>query len=236
MLQRATHILLDAARMGSPMSEARTRNKAHDSLYRGTSQEKLSAVAPYIFQFTAGTPFAAWYLKQGWGSSWGTLIKSSWPLPELHKHFRKFLMVQTEEGRSLYFRFYDPRVLRIFLPTCNTTQLREFFGPIDFFIMEDDDPAFAVRYWHENGFLRTDRFPVMEYIGSLQEPEPLPEVQESLPPETEALLKKSEMPGPEKEEKAIAPPELPSHIVPDPMPQEEIISSPRPKTRWNMFD
>src|SRR5436190_8927324 len=159
MLQRATHILLDGARMKIHLDEAKARNKAHDCLYRGASIQTLISVAPYIFQFAWGTPFANWYAHEGWGKSWGLLVKSSWPMPELHKHFRQFLKVQTEAGQSLYFRFYDPRVLRTFLPTCNAQQLRDFFGQaIDYFIVEDEDPAYAIRFWHENGILKSDRF------------------------------------------------------------------------------
>jgi hypothetical protein len=51
------------------------------------------------------------------------------------------LLVERErDGKLLYFRFYDPRVLRRFLPTCDAEQLRQLFGPIDAFVMEGDDP------------------------------------------------------------------------------------------------
>jgi hypothetical protein len=152
-----THILLDAARMGIKMEEAMQLESAYDSLYRGRSEENLAAVAPYIFRFASGSPFGEWYTENGWGDSWGILLKSSWPMHELHKHFRKFLLVKTEEGKELYFRFYDPRVLRIFLPTCDETQIREFFGPVDYFIVEDEDPAYALKFWHENAVLKTQR-------------------------------------------------------------------------------
>src|SRR4051812_11866907 len=128
MLAQATYLLLDAARMGEQMDIARRENKTHDSLYRGGKEAKLSSVAPYIFQYSHGKPFGNWFLKQGWGESWGIMIRSTYPMVELHKHFRKFLMVTTEQGKQLYFRFYDPRVLRVFLPTCTPGQVIELFG------------------------------------------------------------------------------------------------------------
>ena len=157
MFRQLTHILFDAARMGEQIDEAKEQNKSYDSLYRGDSEESLAAVAPYIFQFSYSTPFAGWYLDNGWGDSWGVLLKSSCPIQELHKHFRKFLLVKTEEGEELYSRFYDPRVLRIFLPTCDAMQIRAFFGPVDYFLMEDEDPAFALQFRHENGILKQER-------------------------------------------------------------------------------
>jgi hypothetical protein len=243
MLNQATYLLLDAARMGEQMDIARRENKTHDSLYRGGKEAKLSSVAPYIFQYSHGKPFGNWFLHQGWGDSWGIMIRSTWPMIELHKHFRKFLMVTTEEGKQLYFRFYDPRVLRLFLPTCTPGQLIELFGQlIEYIILEDEDPAFALRFWQEKGVLRKERFAVTELIAALPEPG---FVKEQLPPETIAALKEQG-----KLEEVLAamngtpfePAPLKPTIVPDPLAassiqsMEEESSSPKPKTRWNMFD
>jgi hypothetical protein len=41
----------------------------------------------------------------------------------------------------MYFRFYDPRVLRSFLPTCTEPECAEFFGPIGRFVMEAEQPG-----------------------------------------------------------------------------------------------
>jgi hypothetical protein len=175
------------------------------------------------------------------------MLKSSLPIFELHKHFRKFLLVSTEEGKQLYFRFYDPRVLRIFLPTCNPAQLVEFFGKgIDYIIVEDEDPAFALRFRVENGVLKQNRFAAAELIAGLPEAK-LP--QQELGPETIAALKEAGMleqvlalmngtPLPED----AAP--LKPTIVPDPLAAASLraaqdeISAPdsKPKSRWKMFD
>ncbi len=149
------YILLDAARMGNTIEDAKQLNKQFDSLYRGRSEESLAVVAPYIFSFASQSEFGKWYFEKGWGDAWGIMIQSSYPMNELHRHFRKFLIVGTEDKQELYFRFYDPRVLRIFLPTCNTEQLKEFFGPIDYFVMESDNPEFAIKVWLENYELKS---------------------------------------------------------------------------------
>ena len=59
--------------------------------------------------------------------------------------FRKFLIVKLEVGKELYFRFYDHRVLRIFLPTCYEKQLKYFFGLIKVFAMESEDAEFELK-------------------------------------------------------------------------------------------
>jgi len=257
MLQHATYLLLDAARMSGLINEARTRNPANDSLYRGTRDEGLSAVAPYLFRFSAGQTFANWYLKQGWGRSWGVLMKSGRSLEDLAKHFRSFLLVKTETGQNLYFRFYDPRVIRVFLPTCDTTQLREFFGPVDYFLVEDEDPAFVLRFWQENGVLRTQRLGVADIISSTPEVAPLPDpTEEEMAAASAAVTaqqQQSQSSGRATVEAAPLPvpavrpqsaPAEPLQRQPQPVfqPEKKDPVAPTPETsspqkkKWNLFD
>ena len=54
---------------------------------------------------------------------------------QVRRHFRKYLMVEAEGDDSrLYFRFYDPRVLRVFLPTCPPESKQAFFGDVERFL------------------------------------------------------------------------------------------------------
>ena len=265
MFQHTAHLLLDAARITTEIAAAKERNKQHICLYRGHSEEALDGVAPYLFRFGYNTSFSNWYLKKGWGDAWGVLLKSSWPPTELHKHFRKFLLVKTEEGKELYFRFYDPRVLRTFLPTCDAAQIREFFGSaIDYFLVEDEDPDYALRLSHQNGILHTQRISVKNEIAALPEPEPLPPpAEDPLPPETIAYLKEHGITLPGMEQQSAAPAEnaAPAAEVPAkpvPAPQKATpapvaatpsapataspaapsspAASPKPKTKWNTFE
>ena len=151
------YLLFDAARAESNLYTAIEQNPIHKSLYRGSAEEYLEGVAPFLFTITANTPFASWYFQEGWSQSWGTLIFSNDTFEHIHFHFRKFLMIKTEDDQQLYFRFYDPRVLRIFLPTCDEKQLKEFFGPVEQFICEDEDPDFALVFSFEKNELKTQR-------------------------------------------------------------------------------
>ncbi len=157
MLFPFNYFLFDAARAESNLYTAIEQNPNYKSLYKGTAEEDLEGVAPYLFTIAENTPFADWYLNEGWGQSWGTLLFSNYPFEQLYTHFRKFLMVKTEDEEELYFRFYDPRVLRIFLPTCDEKQLREFFGPVEYFICEDEDPGYALVFSFAKNQLQTKR-------------------------------------------------------------------------------
>lgn len=150
-------ILLDAARMNEAMNEAKKLNPFHKSLYAAVGNELLDSVAPYLFRFENQGEFNNYFIEKGWGDSWGILVSTKVSFDEVYKHFKRFLMVKTEDGVELFFRFYDPRVLRIFLPTCDTKQLKEFFGPVQSFLLEDEDLRFGIKYWLQNGVLQSKK-------------------------------------------------------------------------------
>ena len=52
----------------------------------------------------------------------------------LRHHLKGFLRVRGESGQKMMFRYYDPRVLRVYLPTCN---------PIDTQLVCSDSPSAA---------------------------------------------------------------------------------------------
>ncbi len=47
---------------------------------------------------------------------------------------------------DLYFRYYDPRVMRVYLPTCNAQELAAMFGPIQFYVLEGEKPEEMLRF------------------------------------------------------------------------------------------
>ena len=91
-------------------------------LFAGELSPELSRVAPYLIQLEPEDRLTKLLLDQGWGNSWGIYLRSDASLETLRRHFRSFLRVSDEAGRKLLFRYYDPRVLRVFLPTCVTEQ------------------------------------------------------------------------------------------------------------------
>jgi hypothetical protein len=54
----------------------------------------------------------------------------------------------------MMFRYYDPRVLRRFLPTCNGGQLKALFGKIDSFFVESETGNELTRFHVEAGMLK----------------------------------------------------------------------------------
>ena len=153
----AIFALFDAARMGQSMERAKVLNAAHASLYKGQRAALLAPFAPYLFSFGSETPLSRWFFAHGWGQAWGVFCYSAATPDDLLRHLRRFLKVGLEQGKPFYFRFYDPRVLRAFLPTCDAQQLRLFFGPIEYFWVEDEDPAYGVCFLLDGDALLTYR-------------------------------------------------------------------------------
>ena len=155
---RQSFHLLDAARAEAPnLREAQRLNPRFLSLYKGQSAKALAEVAPYLFAWECGSAHARWLRDKGWGQSWGVFGEADADLAGLERHFRKFLIVKQDGGGQLYFRYYDPRVLRIVLPTCDGGQLEEMFGPVKAYVVEDEDPRFALRFTLQNRRLKTER-------------------------------------------------------------------------------
>lgn len=107
-------------------------------LYSGKLPRVLEMNAPHLVELFPNNRLTARWLDEGWGQAWGVFLKIDDPA-NLRHHLRKFLKVRDEKGRPLLFRYYDPRVLRAYLPSCRGEEWRLLFGPVDSFIMEARD-------------------------------------------------------------------------------------------------
>lgn len=149
------YMLIDAAKVDLELSKLLGKSTKYTCLYKGESEKKMAAVAPYIAAINKGSDLPQFVHEKGKQLAWGVFVDADVDLEVLVFHFRKFLIVETEEGKQLYFRFYDPRVLRSFLPTCSENQLMEFFGPVDFFYCEDENQNQIIKFSMEQKKLKT---------------------------------------------------------------------------------
>lgn len=143
---QGTYAILDTARDDKIHQKLINSDIEPLCLYIGDKAIELATVAPYLVDLRREDPLTQWVLNTGWGKSWGIFLQSSASLIELQRHFRQFLMVYDEEGTPLYFRFYDPRVLRIYLPTCNEKELEAVFGPVSCYYVENKDSSEMIEF------------------------------------------------------------------------------------------
>jgi hypothetical protein len=115
-------------------------------LFRGSLPPVLEKVAPHLVEVNPSSGFARWLIEEGWGMSWGIFLASPARLDILKNHFRDLVRVKDEAGRTIYFRYYDPRVFRVYLPTCTKDELQAVFGQVRHFFTEGEDGNLAIEY------------------------------------------------------------------------------------------
>lgn len=151
----APHVyaILDGARDERiyPALEALDEDEQYACLFRGELDADLASAAPYLLRLERDAEVTTWLLTHGYGNSWGVFLHADGELAELRRHFRRFLMVYDPTGKPMYFRYYDPRVLRVYLPTCQATELETLFGPVRAYFAEDEQPDTLVEFEVRSG-------------------------------------------------------------------------------------
>ena len=139
------YALIDGASVPELLSQLHAAQADHCCLFSGDLEPDHAAAAPYLVKLDRATPLTKWLLG-GWGQHWGVYLWSHADLRRLRKHFRQFLMVKNPRGASVYFRFYDPRVLGVYLRTLNTQEMEFIFGPVVAYLFEGQDRNNLVRF------------------------------------------------------------------------------------------
>lgn len=148
---RQAYSILDGASTPGLRQRLWQHQPPHRCLMRGELDDEMAQVAPYLVQLSPDSEFTEFVLE-GWGQHQGIFLLSSANLRDLRRHFRRFMTVHhPETGRPMLFRFYDPRVLRVFLPSCDPVQLAELFGPVSRYLMEDETPDRLLIFRHSAG-------------------------------------------------------------------------------------
>jgi hypothetical protein len=80
-------------------------------LLMGGIEPDVAHVAPYLIAVAPAMPFLDW-LEERLDRPWGYLIESDLQIKALYLHLRRFSETRGAGGEPLWFRFWDPRVLR----------------------------------------------------------------------------------------------------------------------------
>jgi hypothetical protein len=133
------YAILDGARDPRVHPAVMGSGLAHQCLLAGNLGKELAEAAPYLVQLRRDAEFTRRILKLGWGNSFGIFLASPTSIEQLRVHFRRFLRVEDERGKRLHFRYYDPRVFRVYLPSCTVDELDVIFGPVTRYLIEAPD-------------------------------------------------------------------------------------------------
>jgi len=132
--------VVDASRDLRVLELLRESAEEYQSLYDGLKGHALAHVAPYLVRLPAGSRLLQRLVLETLGKRWGLYLTCRRPFTEVRRHLRRFLIVEDDKtGKKMYFRFYDPKVLAAFLPTCTLRQRQDMFGEIETFLLEQED-------------------------------------------------------------------------------------------------
>ncbi len=151
----ALYALLDAACEPTVPGRLDRAGLEYESLYEGGRGDVLAPFGPWLVRLPTGAALLDELVRDGWGASWALYLTCDAALPDVRRHLRKFLIVKLADGRQVYFRYYDPRVLRTYLPTCTAAEVAEFVGPVRRYACESVDGsellefAAAYRDWNK---------------------------------------------------------------------------------------
>lgn len=138
--------VLDAAAIPDLRSLLAQHQVPNLCLFHGDLAPPAAQVVPYLAELPPQSPFTELLLTQGVGNHWGILAHSGGTIRTLRTHFRTLLTVKDPDDRPLYFRYYDPRVLRVYLPTCDIKERELVFGPVTAYFAEADMADVLLRF------------------------------------------------------------------------------------------
>lgn len=146
--RQTSYAVLDGASSPSLLELLEEHEPEYTCLFSGDLDPEVQQTAPYLVRLEPGSAFDRHVMEHGWGHHWGIFatVPRDQPFVAVRKHFRTFLRVRGPEGDPLLFRYYDPRVLRVFLPTCNEEETAVVFGPVTSYLVEGEDPTIALRF------------------------------------------------------------------------------------------
>ena len=139
-------MIVDAARDRQIFGMLLNSYFEYSCLYSGPIPSELEVVAPYLVQLEYEDSYSRRFIEKAWGNSWGIFLKCNLGLDGLRRHLRGLLIVRGPRGNRMLFRYYDPRVLRAYLPTCLADELQSVFGPIECFWTEGESAGAMLQF------------------------------------------------------------------------------------------
>ena len=152
----AVYAILDGASCPELLSRLEKHDGEHGCLYGGDLAPDALKRSPFLVRLEAKSPLTDWLLSN-WGSHFGIYAAGPADFALVRQHLRTFLMVRDPKGQHLFFRYYDPRVFRVYLPTCNEEEAAYVFGPLESYALEDEEPGTVLTFTRKQRPLKVDR-------------------------------------------------------------------------------
>lgn len=126
------YAIVDAARADRPLELVEESVDPYASLYDGEQGRAFDDVAPYLVHLRSDSGLLERLVREGWGDAWGIFAVSRTGFDAVRRQLRRFLMAEVEgEPHRVFFRFYDPRVLRTLAPVFTPEQRADLLRDLD---------------------------------------------------------------------------------------------------------
>lgn len=146
------YIVIDAAIDSEILDKAKELLKEDNHVCLCTEQDiESGAGEPYLFKLD-NESFLKFIFEKYKISDFGIIaeFKAETDFDVVVNHFRSLIKVRNHEGQLFYFRFYDPEVLRVFLPLCDKEQSEEFFDQVQAYYLSNETGSELLCFRKEN--------------------------------------------------------------------------------------
>ncbi|MEM1034155.1 MAG: DUF4123 domain-containing protein [Myxococcota bacterium] len=124
------YAVVDGARDPAALEWLRSAGVPYQCLYAGKKAVELADEAPYLAHL-GGDRGPLGELCTHYGEEpTGIFLTSDRTFYEVRRQLRRFLLVEGPDGATMYFRYYDPRIAAVFLPTLDRDQIAIMYGTV----------------------------------------------------------------------------------------------------------
>lgn len=106
-------------------------------LYSGNALAEFGDNAAWVVELKLGESTLNWLVTHGLNRRWAIFATSQLEISAFIRHLKKFTVTVGPDGRTLFFRFYDPHVLRQYLPVFDERQTQLLFSGVGDLFLED---------------------------------------------------------------------------------------------------
>lgn len=126
------------------------QNPHIEPLFLHTPYEALQLSGPLLIQVTRNSPLLRWYFANSNGEA-GILLYATRTidLAELAAHLRPYIEAVLPSGKTMLFRFYDPRNFCCFWPSLDSGERNFFLGPATGVVYPEPNAQTGARWHHD---------------------------------------------------------------------------------------
>lgn len=151
-VEPVVYAIIDGASNKELVPALKDSGLRYNCLYEGKLSYDMELASPYLVRLEQDNAFTEELLINGPENNWCIYLVTYPPVTMLSvlRQARKNQKVLNPKGNTLIFRYFDPRILRNYLPSCSIFEAGIFYGPVDTIICNSSEENKIHR------FIRTD--------------------------------------------------------------------------------